>query len=130
MRKPALLVAIAFFLAVSPARGEGPVPLSGGCTDPGSGHGYCARVVLSNSGAIYWELESIDRAGRVEVCVADPKGKESCSKRKLSFYRSLEAWVAKVVLVPGAEEKGSYVARWIEPRDGHQLGPRLRYTVM
>jgi hypothetical protein len=126
-----LVVISALLLIVPASAGAVHFPNEGGCTDPGSHHGFCAALKLAGATGPYFELESFDGSGRYKLCLHAPHLPEVCVSRKLRYDPKASAWAARVLTagVP-IRSGGSYTARWIDPKSGHRLGPSLHVTIL
>jgi hypothetical protein len=132
LRWPMALTVFLLLLAVPASAGAVHFPNSGGCTDPGQAHGYCSALRLLNirSGP-FFELKSYEGPGRAELCLRAVRVPETCVSRRLHYEAETHAWVARVLSgrVP-IKQSGCFTARWLDPKTGHRLGPKLGITIL
>jgi hypothetical protein len=107
-------------------------PNSGGCTDPGNPNGYCSALHLRNVEAgPYFELNSYEGPGRSKLCLRAVRVPEACVSRRQRYDPQAEGWVARVLSADVPIKRcGCFTARWLDPKTGHRLGPKLGITIL
>jgi hypothetical protein len=125
-----VLLAVAALLLVAPGDAEAVhSPIQGGCTSPGTNHGFCSALRLGGRTLPYFELLSFEGVGRYNLCFWVHGAPEACITRKLRYDPEANAWVARVDIERDPIKKTGYTRiRWVDPKTGHRIGPPLHTT--
>jgi hypothetical protein len=90
--------------------------------------GYCARLAIGATVLPYFELESFEGGGRYRLCVTPPRRRESCISERLSYESKASAWTVRVPFPKiRLSTNGTYRARWVDPKNGHRVGPKMHF---
>jgi hypothetical protein len=105
-------------------------PNQGGCTNPGTEHGFCTAMRVGGAALPYFELLSYEGGGLYDLCFRSHGVPEECVLKRLRYDAGRMLWVARVEVDQSPIKKpGTIRVRWIDSRTGHRVGPQLHYTL-